>query len=91
MRNVMFPAEVFTLPRVRMACCMPTAALTAAAFVLVSVEEEQEGVAPEFDEPAAQRVGDRQQALEASPQDFGDFLGADLSESGQTFGHGRET
>ena len=45
----------------------------------VAVEEEEEGIAPELDEPAAQRVGNRQQALETCPQDFGDFLGSDLS------------
>ena len=52
--------------------------------MILSVEEEQERVSTELDQPTASAVGESEERGEHRPYDVGDLLGPDLPRSSQS-------
>ena len=57
----------------------PVGGITGSSRVVLAREEEQQRVAPELEQPAAERVGDVEQALESAVHHLRHLLGAELA------------
>ena len=90
MRNVTAPRSVTTGPRARKAARISTAAPTARGRVLVTVEEQAQRVAAEFQEVATGREGDVEQRGEGVVEDRGELLGTHPATARQPFRELRE-